>query len=57
MPKTTNLYKAAGVSGLTESELDAELEKGFTDLVRSNTKPAEKVFSDIRRDYGIWNAK
>ena len=45
--------KSVGVSGLTESELDAELEKGFADLVRRNTKPAEKAFSDIRRDYGI----
>lgn len=45
--------KPVGVSGLTESKLDAELEKGFADLVRGNTKPAEKIFSDIRRDYGI----
>lgn len=45
--------KPVGVSSLTESELDTELEKGFADLVRRNTKPAEKVFSDIRKDYGI----
>jgi DNA-damage-inducible protein J len=45
--------KPVGVSGLTESELDAELEKGFADLAKGNTKPAEKAFSDIRRDYGI----
>lgn len=45
--------KPVGVSSLTESELDTELEKGFADLVRRNTKPAEKVFSDIREDYGI----
>lgn len=45
--------KPMGVSCLTESELDAELEKGFADLMRGNTKPAEKTFSDIRRDYGI----
>ena len=45
--------KPVGVSGLTETELDAELEKGFADLVRRNTKPAEKAFLDISRDYGI----
>jgi DNA-damage-inducible protein J len=45
--------KPIGVSGLTESELDAELEKGFADLMRGSTKPAAKAFSDIRRDYGI----
>lgn len=45
--------KPVAVSALTEAELDAELEKGYADLVRGNTKTVEKVFSDIRRDYGI----
>ncbi|MEG6616504.1 type II toxin-antitoxin system RelB/DinJ family antitoxin [Peptococcaceae bacterium 1198_IL3148] len=45
--------KPVGVSGLVESELNKELEKGFADLVRRNTKPAEKAFLDIRKDYGI----
>lgn len=45
--------KPVGVAGLTESELNVELEKGFVDLVRGNTKPAASAFSDIRRDYGI----
>ena len=45
--------KPIEVSSLTESELDAELEKGFADLARGNTKPAAKAFSDIRKDYGI----
>ncbi|KNY24759.1 hypothetical protein [Pseudobacteroides cellulosolvens] len=45
--------KPKDVSELTESELDAELEKGFTDLVKGNIKPASKVFSDIHKDYGI----
>lgn len=45
--------KPKAVSGLTESELDAELEKGFADLVKGNIKPAAIAFSDIPRDYGI----
>ena len=45
--------KPVGVSGLTESELNAELEKGFADWLRGNTKPAEKAFSEIHKDYGI----
>jgi DNA-damage-inducible protein J len=45
--------KPIGVSGLTECELDEELEKGFADLVQGNIKPAAKAFSDIRKDYGI----
>lgn len=45
--------KPIGVTGLTEAELNAELEKGFSDLLQGNTKPAAKVFTDIRRDYDI----
>ncbi|WP_010249355.1 type II toxin-antitoxin system RelB/DinJ family antitoxin [Acetivibrio cellulolyticus] len=45
--------KPVAVSSLTETELDTELEKGFADLVKGNTKPADKVFSRIRRDYNI----
>ncbi len=47
------VIKPVGVAGLTESELDAELEKGFADLAQGNTKPASKAFSDIRKDYAI----
>ncbi len=45
--------KPIGVRGLTESELDAELDKGYADLMQGNTKPATFAFSDIRKDYGI----
>jgi len=45
--------KPIGVSDLTESELNTELEKGFTDLVKGRIKPATKVFLDIHKDYGI----
>jgi len=49
--------KPEALSDLTEIELNEELEKGYTDFTQGNTKSAEKVFSDIRRDYGIWNTK
>jgi DNA-damage-inducible protein J len=45
--------KPAGTSGLTETELNAELEKGYADFVQRNTKSVEEAFSDIRKDYGI----
>ncbi len=45
--------KPVGMFGLTEAELDAELEKGYADFISENTKPAEKAFSDIRKDYDI----
>ena len=44
---------SVNVSELTETELNAELEKGYADMVEGKTKPARQVFSDIRKDYGI----
>jgi DNA-damage-inducible protein J len=45
--------KPAGVSALSESELGAELEKGYSDYVQDKTKPAMKAFSDIHKDYDL----
>lgn len=41
------------VSELSEAELNAELEKGYADMVAGRTKPARQAFADIRKDYGI----
>ena len=38
---------------LSKEELNAELEKGYVDMLDGHTKPARKAFSDIRKDYGI----
>ncbi|MGF7141685.1 DNA-damage-inducible protein J [Anaerotaenia torta] len=38
---------------LSEAGLNAELEKGYTDMVTGKTKPAKQTFADIRRDYGV----
>lgn len=40
-------------SKMTEDELNAELEKGYTDMIEGRTKSAIKVFDDIRKDYKI----
>lgn len=40
-------------SELSETELDAELEKGYADMASGKTRPAGQTFSDIRRDYGL----
>ncbi len=45
--------KPIGLASLTESQLNEELEKGYADFKNGKTKPATKVFSDIRKDYGI----
>lgn len=38
---------------LTSEQLDAELEKGFADITAGRTKPAQTVFDEIRKDYGV----
>ena len=44
--------KALNVSVLSETELNAELEKGYADMLAGRTKSAKKAFADIRKDYG-----
>lgn len=41
------------ISTLTEEELNAELEKGYSDIQAGRTKPAKQAFADIRRDYNL----
>ena len=43
----------AALGALSREELDAEIEKGYTDMLEGRTEPAGKVFHDIRRDYGL----
>ena len=45
--------KPIEMSALSEVQLDAELEKGYADIQAGRTKPAKKVFADIRKDYGL----
>lgn len=43
--------KPIEMSALSESQLNAELEKGYADIQTGRTKPAAKAFADIRKDY------
>ena len=45
--------RPADVAELTETELNAELEKGYADMLEGRTKPARQAFADIRKDYGL----
>ena len=45
--------KPVAMGALTKEELDAEIEKGYADVLAGYTEPAEKVFADIRREYGV----
>ena len=38
------------MSKMTQEDLDRELEKGWQDVLGGRTIPAEKVFSDLRKD-------
>lgn len=41
------------IESLTKDVLDSKLEKGYADMLDGNTKPADKVFADIRKDYDL----
>jgi DNA-damage-inducible protein J len=41
------------MNALSADELQAELEKGYADMQEGRTKPAEQVFANIRKDYGL----
>ncbi len=38
---------------LSRDEIDAELEKGYQDLLSGNVKPAAEVFSRMKKDYDL----
>ncbi len=41
------------MSALADSEIDAELEKGYADIKAGRTRDASTVFSEIRKDYEL----
>jgi DNA-damage-inducible protein J len=45
--------KPVNVAELAEADLNAELEKGYADMLTGRTKSARQAFADIRKDYGI----
>lgn len=45
------LHNAKDISTLTETQLSAELEKGYADITVGRVRSAEEVFADIRKDY------
>lgn len=41
------------MSSLSETELSAELEKGYADIKAGRTREANTAFADIRKDYNL----
>ena len=46
-------HEMLDTSKLSNAQLDEELEKSYQDILENKTKPAEVVFDEIRREYGI----
>lgn len=51
MKETNALPNTKDISTLTETQLSAELEKGYADIIAGRVRAAEEVFADIRKDY------
>ena len=45
--------KPINITELSETELNAELEKGYADMIAGKTKLAKQAFADMRGDYRI----
>ncbi|HOQ00570.1 MAG TPA: type II toxin-antitoxin system RelB/DinJ family antitoxin [Acetivibrio clariflavus] len=43
--------KLLDMSILTDEQINTELEKGYKDVMNGRTKPANQVFSDLRKEY------
>ena len=41
------------ISKLNTDNMDAEIEKGYQDMLAGRIVPAKKVFADIRKVYGL----
>ncbi len=50
---STSCRTMTDIRKLTRKELNAEIEKGYTDMQEGRMRLAEQVFSDLRRDYGL----
>lgn len=45
--------KPMDVSTLTEEEFNAELEKGYADILAGRTKPAKQAFAEMQKDFDL----
>ena len=44
---------ALDINRMTETELDAALEKGYSDMLAGRTVPTTQAFAEIRRECGL----
>ena len=46
-----NKNKIENASNWSKERLDAELEKGYDDMLKGRTRPAAMVLSDVKKKY------
>lgn len=45
--------KPVSMGALTKEELNAEIEKGYADILEGRTKPIEQAIADMRKDFNL----
>lgn len=45
--------KPVCMGALTKEELDAEIEKGYADILAGRTKPIDEAIADMKKDFNL----
>ena len=45
--------KTVCMGALSKEELNAKIEKGYTDILEGKTKPAKQAFDEMRKDFNL----
>ena len=45
--------KPVCMGALSKEELNAKIEKGYTDILEGKTKPAKQAFDEMRKDFNL----
>ena len=45
--------KPLAMGAMTKEQLDAEITKGYNEMLEGKGRPAEEVFADIRKENGL----
>ena len=46
-------HRPVALGSLSEAEFNAEIEKGFADMLAGRMRPIEDVMTDFKQDYGV----
>ncbi len=53
LPFEVKLPHPVDISRMTEAQFNAELEKGYIDMLNGNTVPAEQVFDELHKEFNV----